>query len=263
MLTYEDGLLANFIAKKEQIKYEMAVEKINNFVNDLQSKLLSGITVDFGNIGLFRKDITGNLIFKPKEDTSFLPDALGLTSFRFFPLEQMKITNIDFQDNVFPPINKSTVRNWVAAAVIFAFIFIFSIDLKMPEISYSSFLYNLSNHTTILPEYNDVTEVITEDSLVNNLAEFSENNLPENTENTTITSDNYHIIVASYTRYNQAETALKRFKSEDFPNATILDNGNGKIRISLLAFQEKDEAMLIMEEMRTKPQFATIWLLKI
>jgi hypothetical protein len=262
ILSYNDGLLANFISRRESIKYEQAVEQINQFVKDLQSKLLQGNTIEFGDIGFFKRDVGGNLFFTPKEESTFLPDALGLTSFRFFPLEQKRITKIEFQDDVLPTIKKPSIRNWAAAAVFAAF-FIFSTDLKMPEISYSGIFYDFFNYpdkTALLSENNNITEVDIEDKLENNLSEKSENSISENFE-ININSEKYHIIGASYTRYNQAETAIKRF-NEEFPNATILDNGKGNIRISLISFLEKEEAISVMEEMRKKNQFSTVWLLK-
>ena len=264
VLANSDGLLANFIAQKESIKYEEAVERINRFVKDLQIKLLSNNFFDFEDIGLFKRDISGNLLFTPKEEFTFLPDSLGLTFFRFYPIEQKQVTKIEFQNDIVPSIKKHFIKNWIAAAVVITCFFFFSTDLKTPNTSQAGFfndILNFPDEKALLSEYNDITENdVTENEIDKNPENCISENF-ENNENVKITSKRYHIIGASHTRYNQAKNDLEKFKSEGFPDATILDNGNGKIRISLLSFSDKEEATSVLDKMRKETKFSTFWML--
>ena len=251
-LSYNDGLLADFISKKESVQYREAVEQIHFFVKDLLSKLSSSGIVELGNIGLLKKDINGNFLFIPNEESSFLPDAFGLTSFRFFPIEQKDTFKIEFQDDTVLKIKNHSVRNWAAAAFVACFS-LFSTDLKMPFASQAgivSDLFTMQNKVVQVNEENSVEANVTVE-----IQEIKES------ENVKVTSKKYHLIAGSYLQNYPAAKLVNEYKSEGFSEATIIDDGNGRIRVSLLSFSDKNEALSTLEEFRKQSRFSTVWLL--
>ena len=254
ILSYNDGLLANFIAKKESISYLEALKKIDLFVNDLKTKLLQGNEINLANIGTLKKDDIGNFIFSPNEETSFLPESLGLTTFRFVELSKKNQAKNNFQDEQIKTIKKHSLRNWVAAAAVILCFFVFSIDLKMPNISQAGFVtefFGLADETVQISENDEFSEATD-----NQILEIDE------IDNKTIITKKYHIIVGSFNYNSQAVKAVNQFKSEGFSDVTVIDGGNNRFRISLFSFSEKNEASIELEKLRKQPQFETAWLLK-
>jgi len=254
-LSYNDGLLANYISKKESVNYKEAVGQIQLFVKNFKSKLSQYGTVEIGDIGLFKKDSEGNLFFIPNEESSFLPDALGLTTFRFFPLEQKVIPKIEFLDDKIPAIKKYSVRNWAAVGLI-ALFSLFSTDLKMPtSISQAGIASNLFEVTSENMLVND------KNGKIDNVDEVCNNEEVTVLDSIVIKSKKYHLIAASFKYHSTAEKLVNEYKSEGYSDAIIIDGGNGRFRVSLLSFSDKNKAIATLEEFRKQTRFSTVWVL--
>lgn len=76
-LKNNDGLLASWVASKENISYDRAVERVELFADELKVKLSQHQSVAFGDIGVFRTDRRLNIIFEGS-DINFLADAFGM-----------------------------------------------------------------------------------------------------------------------------------------------------------------------------------------
>lgn len=63
-LRYNDGLLAEYIAKKESIEKDAAVQKINEFVQKVNNSLAEGSKVAIGQLGFLQKDNSGKVSFE-------------------------------------------------------------------------------------------------------------------------------------------------------------------------------------------------------
>ncbi len=72
-----DGLLINWIARKEQIDYEKAQRRLALFCEEVKVRLNQKQNVDFGSIGTFSVDRRFNIIFESKKH-NFLPDVMGM-----------------------------------------------------------------------------------------------------------------------------------------------------------------------------------------
>ena len=77
-LNNHDGLLANHIAKEEELVYEAALKIIADEVITLKNKLSSGELVLWSKIGHFSMNAEGKIQFMPSEDVNYLTDAFGL-----------------------------------------------------------------------------------------------------------------------------------------------------------------------------------------
>lgn len=76
-LTHNDGLLANWIAMKENISYEKATTQLMLFSEELKIRLNQRQRVDFGDIGSFYTDRRYNIIFE-NGSHNFFSEALGM-----------------------------------------------------------------------------------------------------------------------------------------------------------------------------------------
>jgi hypothetical protein len=76
-LNHNDGLLANYIAQKENISYAAAMEEISQEVDLLYTELEGGAIISIGTMGNLRS-LNDRLIFKSSVDDVGLYDAFGL-----------------------------------------------------------------------------------------------------------------------------------------------------------------------------------------
>ena len=79
-LRTNDGLLANYVSRREGITYGDAVTKIKYFVEDVLSRLQSNELVQFEKIGSMNFDSESRIQFEPDTTENYSLDAFGLTT---------------------------------------------------------------------------------------------------------------------------------------------------------------------------------------
>jgi hypothetical protein len=80
-LKNNDGLLANHIAQAEKTSYDYAVSAIEYEVLGWKKALQENRTFSIKNIGVLSLNAENNLHFTPNEQTNYLAQSFGLTSF--------------------------------------------------------------------------------------------------------------------------------------------------------------------------------------
>ena len=78
-LNHNDGLLANYIAQKENISYAEAMELIKAEVDEMIDQLEKTQVLKINKIGEFRL-LNEHIIFKADDEENFLIDSFGLSS---------------------------------------------------------------------------------------------------------------------------------------------------------------------------------------
>lgn len=76
-----DGLLANHIAQAEKTSYDYAVSAIEYEVLNWKKSLQENRTFSIKNIGVLSLNAENNILFTPNEQTNYLAQSFGLTSF--------------------------------------------------------------------------------------------------------------------------------------------------------------------------------------
>lgn len=76
-----DGLLANHIAQAEKTSYDYAVSAIEYEVLNWKKSLQENRTFSIKNIGVLSLNAENNILFSPNEQTNYLAQSFGLTSF--------------------------------------------------------------------------------------------------------------------------------------------------------------------------------------
>lgn len=76
-----DGLLANHIAQAEKTSYDYAVSAIEYEVLNWKKTLQENRTFSIKNIGVLSLNAENNILFTPNEQTNYLAQSFGLTSF--------------------------------------------------------------------------------------------------------------------------------------------------------------------------------------
>ncbi|MDR6845058.1 SPOR domain-containing protein [Flavobacterium granuli] len=76
-----DGLLANHIAQAEKTSYDYAVSAIEYEVLNWKKTLQENRSFSIKNIGILSLTSENNILFTPNEQTNYLAQSFGLTSF--------------------------------------------------------------------------------------------------------------------------------------------------------------------------------------
>jgi len=267
-LSHNDGLLAKHISQREQISWNESIERIQAFVADLRTKINQGERVRLQGIGSFRKDAVGNLQFTPKERNQLLPSSFGLYEFHYEPLPYVPSARRD-EEPVRQLFQSRSPRYWVSIAAMFAGLFLFTSELKMPghqQIETGSL--NPAGNRTEVPAASTSSDK--EDAKMEISAETvaGKNNQPVETkenpgsENEQAQNNQpYHLIAASFRQEAPARHVLERLHGDGYAEATLMRSDQGRYRISLLAFPEREKAVNRLFELRKQKRFENVWLL--
>lgn len=245
-LNHNDGIIASYISKNENISYNAACNKIKDFVKDLKTDLKAGKIITCNNIGELTTDDNGNPVFSPNRNMTY-PALYGLS-----PIQMKQLVYID--NNIRKEkrnISIKYVLGGVAATI--AAIFLFAgpnaniTDRNYSPSANASFISSLA---TSLP------------SLDNNIIEENTLNKPivtiENEVNTPVRT--YYIIIGGEDSKPRAERLLKKIKNDDFPDASMVESP-GRYRIYISSFDNKDQAEDYLDSFRKEnPKYQTAWL---
>jgi len=128
-LKLDDGFLANYISRNEQLTHSEAVEYVRKYTDQLRSGLEKNGHARIAGIGEFSKNIEGKLVFEPNTEKYFKDEWYGFQKIKvqefktkpvinvlnekFIPKETVEVPE---SDEVRTPVIKWS--NWAAAAVI-------------------------------------------------------------------------------------------------------------------------------------------------
>ncbi len=273
-LTYNDGLLINYLAKNRNIPYKKAEKLIRDEVQRAWLTLDKTGKVNFEGVGNFEYDKNGKLIFTPENSENFLPDSYGLYSFRFPPLNYQKNAH-----NIIPLYNHTSTMNesvkktlkWAAAAVT---VTILSIAALIPIQKHNQanqtagYSFNIPEeksiediHSAMAVADTNMEEVITKNT-DKRLALFYSEDVSVNTDD--IKKQNtdgyiFHIIGGSYKDNANATEHAEQFRKKGF-DAVVLNTDN-LYRISLCRYNDKVNALHELRRIRSEEHNDKVWML--
>lgn len=252
-LLHQDGLLANHIAIEQEVSYAEASGIISAFVGDVRTRIAGGETVAMGEVGSLRGDAIGNILFSPNDSASFLPDALGLSTFRFEPLGYKHVAKIEQKMHVPRMMQNRSPRYWTAvAAMIAGLFFLTTFELKMPEVSEAGF------STLLVPVTEQAAVEVTETEAFLLESELEEESVVSVTEVPAV-KKRHHLIAASFKQAAPADQSVRSFVQEGFSQAQVLADASGRFRIALESFEKRQDAINAMQKYRQQSRFASVW----
>ena len=259
-LSHSDGLLTDYMARREGITYAEASLQLARFVSQIHEQISSGVVIDLGEVGSLKKDAIGNLQFTPKNGSSFLPDALGLGAFHFESLDYKRLSRIDDENHVPGLLRSRSPRYWAAAAALIAGLFLFNTELKMPAVNQAAMGVWASAPVvqTDLPAQNEkVSEAA---SLVEEMETTVKEASVEDVQPISAMEPlRFHIIVASFKQPVPANKVLDNYLNKGFSNARLVDDGQGRIRVAVASYADKQSAVEALPSIRQTPGFSGAW----
>lgn len=275
-LHHNDGLLVSHIAMKSSVSYADAAGIVSSFVVGIRERIKAGEAVGLGEVGVLRCDAIGNILFEAGDSKSFLPEAFGLSSFRFEPLEYKHVARIETGRMVREVISMPSPWYYkVAAAMVAGFFILSTFNLNTPDM-YQAGITPSFKQTVIYPvdaaqtvamtaDTNVVSDIATlSPSVQASLSEVQADEVaikpaPVAEPANVISSGPYHIIAASFVEAGPAARAVDKFKAEGFEDAMVLADKSGRHRIAIKSYSNMDEAVLAMNELRKESRFASVW----
>jgi len=268
-LTYNDGLLINYLAKNLNITYKEAETKIKDEVQKAWLLLDKGRKVSFDGVGSFEYDKNRNMVFSPEDSENFLTDAYGLSSFRFPPLNYQKNAR-----DIIPLYNhthnmdegvKKTLR-WAAAAIVVAAVGIMALipyqrNRNIEQTAGLSF--DTANEQPIeavhsaMPDDTSMVTVIDKNA-DKRMALFYTEDSKGSIEKQATEGYIFYIIGGSYKQEANAQIDVEDFKGKGF-DASVL-HVNDLYRVSLCNFDNKVNALHELRRIRNEEQNDNVWL---
>lgn len=272
-LNTNDGLLIGRISAARGIGYADSKRLVEEFVESLRKRLSKGERIVMEGIGWFQNNGEGNVRFEPDNDSNYLLDSYGLTSFRRDPVEASipGIASLKRRDRESLPSYSTRKMVWravIAVPFIAAMIFVplktdlFRGKASLNPLASTEFEENrassaresegisLQEAVSAEPE---TVPVIQEDQAVDAVVQ------DDLTASTVVQAERYFLIAGSF---KDRENALKlsTLASGKGYEAEIFPADNGFFRVSLSSFSSHEEAEGEMG--RVKADFPEIWVLK-
>ena len=254
-LTQNDGLLATHIAKEEELDLLKITNLIEGFVQKIQKELKNRSAFKLQKVGTFTKGNEGNISFIQDKNYNYNLASFGMEANhkskkveRIISEEEVIVKTIKQKDF------KKTLKR--AAAVLIPLISLSLIGITQEENITDIYnqMANLNPFTTSKTEI--VKEAPTKEIEVP-IVEIIETEkvkivIPIITEQHT-----YYIIAGAFAEQKNANKLLQKLKRWNY-DASIVEGGN-LMRVSYNAFQNREDALLALAEIRKDNKSA--WLL--
>ena len=260
-LTYNDGLLINYLVKNLNISYSEAELKIEDEVQRIWLELDKNKKITFKGIGVFEYNKDNKLLFTPKNTINYDIKSYGLSSFRFPPLDYQKNTLDIVQLNSLSMKNTKKIK-WVAAAIVILAIgvsILFPSSENKEQAGYNFIIDNNSTKlaNTVIDSDSNMSNAINKNTNKRTALFYSENNeLLKKQKNE---GYKFYIIGGSFKNKTNAKQYIQQHKNKEF-NMEILNIDN-LYRVSLKCFDNKVKALHELRRIRNNEQNDKVWLL--
>lgn len=271
-LKINDGLLIQSYMQTYDTDFSDANKRVEKAVKELIQVLHEKGKIELSGIGEISLGLDNTYSFNPSENGISTPEFYGLSSFEIEELQAVQretkwiVPNKDTNRNVYEiRINRTFLRNTVAAAVAIIAFFFLSTPVEntyieadnyaalLPVSSFSTHSRNIETpkvDVPVKPKVVRVEKVAQSPVIIYKNAEQQKN----------VSSAKYNIIVASVKNKSEAETFILRCRKEGYANAFVIE-GDGRTRVSLMSFTNKNEAYNALNRVKQNPAFKDAWLL--
>lgn len=253
-LTDTDGLLANYIAKKDRIPHEDANAKMASYVRFLFDSLHKGSIVELKNVGSFQLSEEHTLQFEPSYHLNYLSSSFGLSSFTssqiYREVYKDEITALEEKTPIaFTPERRASF-GWMKYAAIAV------LGLGVAGFGGFNYLKNIEahNYATAQEARTQVDEKIQQATFV------IENPLPAITLNLTQPKGKYHVVAGAFRLQENAEKRIQQLQSKGYDKARLVGvNKFGLHQVVYGSYQNSQEALVVLRTVR-KEDNKSAWL---
>ena len=281
-LKKDNGLLVKYIAQKKKTFNTRARRLIEDFVNEINTKLDNGEKVIFEGLGTFVKDLKNNeIVFNSFRDENYLIDSYGLMNLELNELEKSgNLVDSGIRIPQVKIINRKQTGFWVAASVIILILLMILI-IPLTDSNYLnnlnfSFLFagrsdSLGNRESekivfgrrIIVKQDSVKDIekIIDNANKKEVALFYSEPEEKHDKDIIRQAGKYYLVAGSFKRLDNAQKLKMDLLNSGY-NPQILQTKNGYYRVTLSSFDNRTIAIRELERIR-KVLNHTVWILSI
>ncbi len=251
-LQFNDGLLANEIARFSGIRYEEAVLDIQRQVAIWNRRLQAG-NIQINRLGTLELNEEGNVVFTPFSQYNHLAETYGLSECSIQPINRTVYADQTYELEKKIPIyftprkrNLSKIVRYVAAA---------ALVFAVANVGYNSVQENqfISQKQALFEQAQREVQ-----QAVFDMGKLSSLDIAVQTS----TVKKYHIIGGAFRIEENAGRLVKKLKRKGYFNAARLaPNANGLHPVSFGSYASKNEALVVLRQVQ-KEEIRDAWLLK-
>jgi len=252
-LMKNDGLLANYIAELEDVKYQAANNMIQEFVYDLENSLQNESKAELANIGKFYLDAEDKLQFEPFAKINFLTQSFGLDSYQTIPVNRevykKQAEEIEEKAPILftPERRRSGLLKYAAIGLIALGVTSFAgLNIYSSQVSKHNIAEQQEAESQLQEQIQQATFVI-------------DNPLPAITFEVEKQSGNYHIVAGAFRVEENAQSKVAELKENGFKARYIGENKYGLHQVVYSSHQTRREAINKLYEVKRTNEAA--WLL--
>ncbi|WP_298526872.1 SPOR domain-containing protein [uncultured Christiangramia sp.] len=236
-LIKNDGLLANYIAEIENVKYQTANNMIQEYVYDLESSLQNASKTRLENIGELYLDSEDKLQFEPVTNVNFLTQSFGLDTYKALPVNRevykKQVSELEEKAPItFTPESKrSSIWKYAAIGLIALGISSFAgLNIYSSQVTKHNIAEQQEAETQLQEQIQQATFVI-------------DNPLPAVTFEVEKQSGNYHVVAGAFRVEENAQTKVDELKAEGFKARLLGANKYGLHQVVYSSHQTRREAI--------------------
>lgn len=258
-LSHNDGLLINSYSVDFNVSYNEAERQVIALIDSIQKRILVGESVTLGEIGVFRMDSEGNVYFKQSDAINLLDKSFGFEAIQMVPLSAgtLRGYNSSSKSKMFVKlVSNRRVTSGIAASIA---LFLFSTNVAIKELenyNYGS-LFTESGANEIVAQLTTQKESLIAE-VPKTTAVQEKHDQHKIAEVISVSERKYHLIAASVTSLEEAEEFVDNLKLKGKVDALVV-KADGRYRISIEQFVNKDLALISMKRYRKSEQYKNVW----
>jgi nucleoid DNA-binding protein len=239
-----DGLLISFMVEKQQINYQQAQEMLMHFTDSLYERLNKGEKIKLEDLGTFRLDKGGSLVFEPTNEFPLL-QAYGLTEVQVpSRFETRKKATLPHMEAVKSMNSRADFLKVAASIALVLTLSLFPVKTD-----------KINQHSSVL----DPIALLLESTPA------STKNVQEEIESepveTVVATAPYILVGGCFQHQQNASGFHDELLSSGFHPEIVLLN-NGFYRVIIDSYTSKDEAINAMNTYRQNHQGSGVWVSK-
>jgi nucleoid DNA-binding protein len=277
-LNHNDGLLVGRISESAKMNYSDARNLVDEYVNNIRTRLSRGEKVIFENIGSFINNHEGNVQFEPDRDANYHLDSYGLEPFRIAPLEGYNLREkvLKYRDK--EPVKQTSVRKilWRAAVIIPLLAVAAIVVIPLTTDLFRTKVQRTSLNPLANIEFENNRQAVDKEKSADSFLNLNQSALSGKTDTTvSITqvkeaeikatlvksaNEEYCLIAGSFKSEGNAANMIKILESEGY-KPQLMKGPNGFVRVSAMRCSTLAEAINTKDSISKKHSDA--WVVRV
>ncbi|CAA0144979.1 conserved hypothetical protein [Tenacibaculum maritimum] len=235
-LKHNDGLLANYIVKAEEISFEEASLKIAGIVEKWNKELKSK-SLKIGDIGSLSLNEKEQLIFEPNTTANFLTDAFGLATFA-----SSAVKRSEYKGQVKSLTSDSELKEEERKGIP-VFIKYAATAAILLTLGYTGWV-GVQNQGEVSEEQKLQDKIQSATFVIDNPLPAIDLNL------TKVTIKKFHVVAGAFQLRENAENKVNELKQKGFDSYILGENSWGLTQVVFDSYKTKKEARKNLKEIQ-------------